>query len=286
MNFLFLLIAIIAIYFLFAPRLAAWFYRPVLFPRLRMANHDNPPIIEGIAGKPVKFLQANGNSLCGWFYRNANAKFTMLVSHGNFGNMLTHSYLTEALVGGGYSVFIYDYSGYGASTGLPDLTTITNDPEAAYDYLVQSEGLSHENIILYGESIGASIMAYLATVRKARAIICQSGFSSFRSIATEKLCLLKMYPEWLFPRHQLDTVKSLVDVQIPVLVIHGMKDTVVPYHHAQLIFEAASQPKELVAFSDCDHKNVTFANRERFLSDIQKFLVPLCKEKIAEQNIV
>lgn len=286
MSLVCLFVAIIAIYVLFAPRLAAWFYRPFLFPRLAMANYEDPPAIEGIEAKAVKFLQGDGNHLCAWFYRNPKAEFTMLVSHGNLGNMQTHCYLTEALVEGGYSVFIYDYSGYGASTGLPDLNTVAKDAEAAYDYLVQTEGLSQENIILYGESIGAAISVYLAKVRKVRAIVCQSGFCSFRGIATEKMPFLKLYPEWLFPQHCLDTMTSIPNVQIPVLIVHGMKDTIVPFHHARIIFEAASQPKKLVAFPDCDHKNITFANRENFIQALHKFSLPLNKEKIGEQNIV
>jgi fermentation-respiration switch protein FrsA (DUF1100 family) len=271
MNIICLLIAIVAIYVLLAPRFAAWFYRPVLFPRLAMTSHENPPIIAEIKAKAIKFLQSNGNKLCAWFYRNPNSRFIMLVSHGNFGNMETHSYLTEALIRSGFSVFIYDYSGYGASTGLPNLNIVTNDAESAYDYLVKHEKIAPENIILYGESIGASIASHLATTRKVKALICQSGFSSFRSIVLEKMPFLKVYPKMLFPRHSLDTICSIMNLQVPVLIIHGVKDDVVLFHHAESIFKAAKLPKILISLPDCDHRNVTFADREKFISIVQEF---------------
>ncbi len=240
-----------------------------------MASHENPPLMVGISARAITFLQADGNSLCAWFYVNPNAKFTMLVSHGNLGNMQTHSYLTEALIRAGYSVFIYDYSGYGASSGKPDLSTVTKDAEAAYDCLIGFGEQKAENIILYGESIGASVSAHLATVRAARAIICQSGFCSLRKIAVEKMPLLKIYPEFMFPHHSLDTITNIRSVKIPLLIMHGEKDDIVPFAHGQMIFASACEPKLLVSFSNCDHKNVTFADRGKFMDVLEKFLQPI-----------
>jgi len=272
MNLVLLLLAIIAIYIIFAPRLAAWFYRPILFPRIRMASHMEAPHFEGIKGEAVNFKQVSGNKLYAWFFRVPQARFTILVSHGNFGNIETHSYLGEALVKAGYSVFMYDYSGYGASTGLPDLTTVIDDAQAAYDYLIESQKLQAQNIILYGESIGAAISAHLATVRQARALICQSGFVSLRTIATEKLPMLRLYPDWLFPSHTLHTLNSLRNVSLPVLIMHGQKDSIVPFHHAQILYQAAQEPKRLVPFSECGHRNVSFANPDYFSKTVQNFI--------------
>lgn len=275
-----LFIAIIALYFICAPRYADWLYRPILFPRKKMDNHNNPPVLNGFNAESVIFRQPDGNDLCAWYYRHPKSKYTMLVSHGNYGNMLTHSYLAEALLAGGYSVFIYDYSGYGASTGVPDLPTITNDAEAAYDYLTIDKGVKADNIILYGESIGASITAHLAAVRNVRAIILQSGFSSLRAIATETFMPLKLYPRYLFPDGNLDTKTNIARVRAPILVLHGALDNVVPFHHAQIIFDSAWEPKQFSPFLECDHRNISFADRSKFIKVIDEFIDSLLKRSL------
>ncbi len=283
MTMIYLFIVIVAVYLIFAPRFAAWFYRPFLFPRLAMPHHRDSPSIYGVKGAPVDFIQSNGNKLCAWYFRLAEAKETMLVSHGNLGNMKTHSYLTEGLLKAGFSVFIYDYSGYGASTGLPNLHTLSADAQAAYDYLVTVEKLVPENIVLYGESIGAAVAAHLATTREARALICQSGFASLRQIACETMPFLHLYPELLFPCRALDTSNSLANVNIPLLIMHGEKDSVIPFRHAEQLFELANEPKHLIPFEDCEHKDVVFARPEHFINTVQTFLQSASK-KITIKN--
>ncbi len=285
MNWLYFLGAIIVFYIVFAPRFAAWFYRPVLFPRLPMRSHEASPIIAGIKGKAIYFTQSDDNRLCAWYFRNPKSIYTMLVSHGNLGNIETHNYLTEGLLKAGTSVFIYDYSGYGASTGLPDLGSVTKDAEAAYDYLVEQEQVLAENIVLYGESIGAAITSHLAIVRRAKAIICQSGFISLRRIATEKIPLLYLYPDWLFPSHSLHTLNNLQQVNVPLLIMHGEKDIVVPFSHAESLFAGAPEPKQIIAFEKRGHKDMVFGDLGYFVSTIDVFLQSLSELNTAQKSI-
>ena len=268
---LIILLLLAAIYLLLAPRFAAWFYRSMLFHPEPWQKSVEIPVIEGIQGESVDFTQPNGLKLHAWFFDLPQAKYTILVSHGNRGNIATHDYLIAALLKQGVSVFMYDYSGYGASSGLPNLSVVTSNAEAAYDYLVDIKKLSPDNLILYGESLGAAVSAHLATVRKAKAIIYQSGFSSLAKIAREKMPLMAIYPKMFFPKPQLDAVNSFKKISIPVLIVHGLQDVLVPIHHAKAVFAAAAEPKHLVFFETAAHRDCITADTESFNAAIQQF---------------
>jgi len=243
----------------------------MLFHPEPLQEKEEAPVIEGVKGESINFTQADGHKLHAWYYKHPESKYVMLVSHGNRGNIATHDYLTAALLKHGVSVFIYDYCGYGASSGLPDLARVTGNAEAAYDYLVKERQVSPEQVILYGESLGAAISAHLATVRQAKAIIFQSGFSSLRKIAREKVPLTGLYPKAFFPNPPLDAVKSFENIRIPVLFVHGLQDTIVPFHHAEAVFAAAREPKRLVCFETSAHRDCILNEKDNFNTAMQEF---------------
>src|ERR1700677_3602054 len=111
-NILLTILLLAIIYLLLAPRFAAWLYRHMLFHPEPLLNHEEVPEIEGIGGQSVNIKQPDGHTLHAWFFQYPNARYTMLVSHGNRGNIATHDYLTAALLKHGVSVFMYDYCGY------------------------------------------------------------------------------------------------------------------------------------------------------------------------------
>ena len=275
MYYAFAVILLAIVYLAFAPRFAAWLYRPMLFHPEPLADSQSPPTYQGITGQSVYFLQADGNRLNAWLFSLPGAKFTAIVSHGNRGNIANRAYLIQALLKSGLSVFIYDYSGYGKSKGSPDLSGVTNDAQAAYDYLVQEKQLSPDHIILYGESLGAAISAHLPAFRKVRAIVYQSGFSSLQSIVYEKMPMLSIYPEMFFPSPPLDATKSFKSIHVPLLIVHGLKDTVVPYHHAEDVFRAAQEPKTLVCFESAAHSEFVLAEPQHFTLVLNKFIQSL-----------
>lgn len=277
---LLIIILLTAVYLLLAPRFAAWFYRPMLFHPEPLHDDAETPVIEGIKGESINITQTDGHKLHAWFFEFPQAKYTMLVSHGNRGNIATHDYLATALLKHGVSVFMYDYCGYGASSGLPDLSTVTSNAEAAYDYLVRERQLPPDKLILYGESLGAAVSAHLATVRQAKAIIFQSGFSSLRKIAREKVPLVGLYPKLFFPQPPLDAISNFKNIRIPVLVVHGLQDMLVPFHHAQAVFAAAAEPKQLVYFETGAHRDCILAEAERFNDALKQFL-----QNLADVNI-
>lgn len=266
----------VGVYVALAPRIARNLYRPFLFhPDPYPHDVESAPTLDGLKGQDVYFLSRRGNRLHGWIYDNPIAKDWMLVSHGNAGNIVNRSELIRLLLRAGVSVFIYDYQGYGRSEGKPDIPDICFDGEAAYDYLVAEKGVRSENIILYGESLGASVAGYISRVRSAKGLILQSGFASLERIARESMPILKIYPDFLFPQSYLNNTAVLQQPHPPVLIAHGLNDAVIDFEHAYHLYETAIGEKTLLELPESAHSDITVSAPEKFEKAISDFLSSL-----------
>ncbi len=268
-------VLLVALYLVCAPRFNTILYRPLLFHPWKLADEPVAPPLCGIAGENVYFPSGNGKLLNGWYYRNPNARYTILFSHGNGGNVSVRTDLVQLLLQTGSSVLIYDYEGYGESVGLPSVEGICQDGVGAYKYLTNMAGVPSDTIVLYGESLGAGVSAYLTTKFECKALILQSGFASLKKIACEIFPLLKIYPDWLYPAPALDTASILSRKHPPLLVLHGTKDALIPYSHAQFLFDRAVGQKKLVALPDTGHANIFSSAPDEYIAEIKSFLASL-----------
>jgi hypothetical protein len=262
-------------YCYFCPRLNYAIYEPALFhPAIDSELKEMTPVdVDGGAvAESVTFASASGKTIRGWFYVKPKAKFTILFSHGNGGNISYRTDIVELLNKAGPSVLIYDYEGYGASDGKPSLSGICEDGLGAYKFLIETKKVKPEQIILYGESLGAAVTTYLAERVVCRAIILQSGFASLRRIATERYPILSIYPESFFPEPTLNNLEILSNAHPPLLIIHGRKDTVVPCTHADSLYQHALDPKKIVVFPESGHSNFYTTAPEKFVETIRLFI--------------
>lgn len=267
-----------ALYLVLSPRVAKPIYRSLLFhPSPYPAELDGPPEISGVAGQEVFFPGPSGRTLHAWYYKHTKPKFTVVLSHGNAGNITNRLQTINLLLEAETSVFIYDYQGYGKSEGTADIPEIYNDAAAAYDYVSNAEGIAPENIVLYGESLGAAVSCHLSTMRKSRGLILQSGFASLRRIAQETMPLLRIYPSWLFPANLLDSMSVLRNPHPPVLIIHGVQDALIACDHAKDLYDAAVGPKTLLTLPNCTHNDICYISPDEYSLGVGKFLDELAK---------
>jgi fermentation-respiration switch protein FrsA (DUF1100 family) len=217
---------------------------------------------------------AASRKLHGWLFALPESKRLLLLSHGNSGNMSGRLPLIEFLVNLGFSVFIYDYRGFGRSEGKPSVHGVLQDGLSAYDYVREAlKGALGKDfsIALYGESLGASISSFIASRRDVSHVVLQSGFCDLRRIAIENFPFLRIYPSCFFPEPALSSVKALARVKVPLLVIHGKKDLVVPYHHALAVLEAHSGPRELLTLEETSHSDLLATAKELVAQKLQNF---------------
>lgn len=213
------------------------------------------PIIADVKKQDIFFKNADGNLLHGWLFEEPGAKKIVLLSHGNAGNIGHRLFLVEAILNAGASIFIYDYRGYGLSHGEPTIPRIMRDAEAAYDYLHITKKIPASNIIVYGESIGGGMAAHILKVKETGGIILDSTFTSIFNVAQKLVPMLKVYPAFLGPDPALDVKSALVSTHVPVFIVHGAKDDMIPYSEAEENFAAANEPKQFLSLPNCTHNN-------------------------------
>jgi fermentation-respiration switch protein FrsA (DUF1100 family) len=189
------------------------------------------------------FFKAKDNvELNAWFLPNRTARYTVIFSHGNAGNISHRLEKLKFFYDLGCSCFIFDYRGYGKSKGSPSEKGLYLDAQAAYDYLL-SRGIKPEQIIGYGESIGGAVTIDLASKNKMAAIIVDSSFSNARDMTS---VIYPFLPYQIFSS-RFDSLNKIQSVKIPKLIIHSVNDEIVPYRLGKKLFDYAPGPKAVLA---------------------------------------
>jgi len=237
----------------------------VLFP----SGHSEASYSEAIKSSKIKpeehsFPNSNNNKLHGWLFKKPGAEKIILVHHGNAGNISTRLMLSNELTDCGASVFMYDYRGYGASTGWPTLDGLLEDGVAASDYLIDKLGYRPNQVIHYGESIGSGIACHAAAAGPNGGLVLQSAVGSLPRVGRNALAFLRPYPDFVFPNPQLQNVETIRRVNSPVLLIHGIPDTIV--------FANAIGKKKLVLLKTSGHNSVIGEDFEVFDKEIRDFI--------------
>lgn len=210
----------------------------------------------GLQYEDVHFPSSDGLTLHGWFLpAEGRARGTVLFLHGNAENISTHIGSVYWLPHEGYNVFLFDYRGYGDSQGTPTLRGAVDDTENALRMLLARDDIDPNRVILFGQSLGGAIATYVAANSAHRlqlkALVIDSTFSSYRSIAREVLGTIWFawpfqWPLSLTVSETYSPLKAIPRVApVPVLIIHSEKDPVIGVHHARRLFAAAKEPKEL-----------------------------------------
>lgn len=225
----------------------------------------------------ISLDNGHGDELNAWFFKVPGSKSVVLVNHGNAGNLINRLLIARDIKQLGVSVFLYDYRGYGASTGKPSAEGLLDDAEAAYDYVNKTLGYKPEKIILYGESIGTGVTCRLAKERQYGGLILQSALSSLPDVARDGIVWFRGYPDWIFPDPHYASISIIKDLKGPILFIHGQKDRTVPVEHSKRMFELAQNPKELVILPHAGHNDVQDQDENIYFDAMKKFLASTTK---------
>ncbi len=222
--------------------------RRVYFPSKKMLT---TPAYFGLRYEAVNFPASDGVVLHGWFLPHDYAERVVLFCHGNRGNISQYMETLVMFQQMRVAVFVFDYRGYGLSGGSPDEAGTYADVEAAWSYLTGRRGLDSSDIIVMGRSLGAAIASHLATRHSPRALILESTFTSLPVIAAEHHPLL---PVSLLSRYHYPVLENVKRITCPLLVIHSREDEVIPFAHAERLYEAARGPKTLLTILGNHHQ--------------------------------
>ncbi len=236
------------------------------------------PVARLFNPQDISFKATDGVNLHGWYFRAlGDPKATILVFHGNAQNLSTHVNSVLWLVREGFNVFIFDYRGYGMSEGSPGIAGVHRDGAAALQTAFTLPGAESLPVVVLGQSIGGAIAVYTVAHAPDRnriaALVLDSPFARYRLIAREKLSDFWLtwpfqYPLSFLVGDSYSPVRWIAKVSpVPVLILCGEKDPIVPNHHGRMLFEAAAEPKEFWETSTPGHV-MSFAEepvRKRFV---------------------
>ncbi|MBX3137361.1 alpha/beta hydrolase [Candidatus Obscuribacterales bacterium] len=276
---------------LFGASLVVWFCCPaanpalvnvILFRPLKVFDEFYGKELAGVRAEEVNITSSDGVRLFGRFYKQKGATKVVLYNHGNGGNvsMPYCLYKINSLLSTGVSVLAYDYRGYGKSTGTPSIDGVVDDSAAAFNYLLR-RGIKNDQIIVYGESLGAGVSSALCKRIDCAGVVLESGFSSVEALGKEKFDLFKLYPSWMFPK-QFDNDSFVVRHHPPLLIVAGKLDEVIPWHHSQYLFDHATKPAQFAVYEDCHH--AFFQKKQSDFDARLKTFFEQCGTKIACAN--
>ncbi|MGI9249424.1 MAG: alpha/beta hydrolase, partial [Woeseiaceae bacterium] len=244
--------------------------RMLYLPDLPGRTLTMTPLDGGMNYQDVSIETTDGVTLHGWFIEGQSSR-VLLFFHGNAGNISHRLDSIRQFQKLGLSVFIVDYRGYGQSGGRTTEKGVYRDADAAWRYLTDDRGVSADEIIIFGRSLGASVASHLATQQRPLALIIESSFTSVPDIAQE------LYPwlpaRWL-SRLSHATRNYVRDVRCPVLVAHSRDDEIIPFHHGEAIFASANEPRTLLALRGT-HNDAFLLDERAYLEGIRTFLTGL-----------
>ena len=235
---------------------------------------DQTPDQVGFKYEDVTLTTSDGVRINGWYLpspepANANpgATLTVLLFHGNAGNMSHRFEKLAVLRELGVDTFIIDYRGYGRSGGKPDEQGTYRDARAAYDHLIQQRKLSPRSIVVYGESLGSAVAADLATKVNVGGLILEEAFTSVGDVGQKMFPFLPI--RWLV-WNKYDTLSKMPRVKVPLLIFHSRDDELFSLRHAQRLLAAANDPKQLVELRG-NHNDAFLVSASIYHDALQKF---------------
>lgn len=191
----------------------------------------------------------------------------MIWFHGNAGNLTDRADMAVEHAKRGITVFVFDYRGFGRSEGEASESKLLIDSLAAFDY-VRAGGA--KKIVLYGESVGGPYAAWVAKNRKGsvRAVILENTFPSLKDMGNTLYRPLPL--GWTAP-FALRTTVWLNEAQVPVLVMHGTRDGVIPYELGKKLYDELRVPKEMLT-SHAGHCEIPLFEPARYYDTVSRFI--------------
>ena len=217
----------------------------------------------------IRFQSSDGVELTGRFYECPGARYTLLFSHGNAEDIADLDRLFCALTapGGRFSLFAYDYRGFGHSAGSPSVAGVEKDSDAAFATLTGRLGVPPERVVLHGRSVGGGPTCHLLTRgHKVAGVVLESTFTSAFAVAL---------PFPILPFDRFPNLARLRSYEGPVLVIHGREDRVIPFAHGERLYTDAKGDRRSLFLDGVGHNDLVVRRFGLYKKSLESFIESL-----------
>ena len=243
----------------------------IYFPQ---RGHDLVPRDLGLAFDDLTLTAEDGVRIHAWYLPPpGEARWTVLLAHGNGGNIshrLDRTLFLQSKLGA--AVLLFDYRGYGRSEGSPDEEGTYRDARAAHRWLVEEKRVPQERLVLFGESLGSAVALDLALSRPCRALVLESPFASVPAMAR---AVYPFLPLSALVRTRYENEAKAPRLRVPLLVLHGERDEIVPFAQGRRVFAAAPEPKRFYAIPGAGHNDTYLVGGDAYWDAVRDFLETL-----------
>ena len=214
----------------------------------------------------VRITTKDKIDLIGWFYSNnmENSK-TILFFHGNAGSLENRTYKLNHFKNLNLNFLIIAWRGFNGNSGKPNELGLYEDAKSAIGWL-KEKGIKEKNIILYGESLGTGVAIEVAQNKNYAGVILESPFTSMVNMGKK---YYPFFPVSLLLKDKFESYKKINKVFVPILIMHGKVDNIVPFHMGKKMYELANKPKYSY-FSEYDDHMMEY--NETLLNELKKFI--------------
>jgi fermentation-respiration switch protein FrsA (DUF1100 family) len=203
------------------------------------------------AAQEVTLETADGERVIAWHVPPRANNAVVIYFHGNGGALRLRLDRFRAITADGTGLVALSYRGYGGSTGSPTENGLLADADAAYDFAIAR--YPAERLVLWGESLGTGVATTLAAKRKVGRLLLESPFTSAADVGASVYWYV---PVRLLMKDQFRSDERIRQVKVPLLVIHGTLDRVVPISFGERLFALANEPKRMVRIPGGGHVNL------------------------------
>ncbi len=228
-----------------------------------------PPYVLGL--EEVFITCDDGCVINGLFVPGRAYKPTVLIFHGNAGNITHRDFLLREFSRLGCAVLLIDYHGYGKSEGTPTEQNLYRDARASLDWLATHKKVLPDRVVLYGESLGCGVAIELATRHRFRGLVLVTAFRNLASVAGYHFPF-NWFPVSLILKDRFDNQAKIARVHAPLLFLHGTADEIVDVHDSAALYELANPPKQRHLFAGADHNGLPFHDPGSYWSIIGEWL--------------
>jgi fermentation-respiration switch protein FrsA (DUF1100 family) len=236
------------------------------------SGEDVTPQRFGVEFTPHTIETADGERLRAWHLPRLDAGAQVVYFHGNGGNLSVWADILVGLWRQGFDIVAIDYRGYGLSTGRPSEQGLYRDVEAAVAFVDGRLRRDTLPLVYWGRSLGASMAAYAASVRAPDGVVLEAGFPTGRSVLETNPLLLAMS---FAASYRFPTAAWMGAVKAPALVIHGDRDSVIPYRLGQRLHDALPGPKRFVTIPGGDHNDAEPTDPALYWGAVREFVTSL-----------
>ena len=187
----------------------------------------------------VSIPTSDNLNLLGWFHKKDISKKTILFFHGNAGSLENRIYKLNHFENFDLNFLIIAWRGFSRNSGKPNEKGLYDDAKSAVNWL-ESKGIKEESIILFGESLGTAVAIEIAQNKNFAGIVLESPFTSMVEMGKK---YYSFFPVSLLLKDRYESIKKIKNIYIPVLVMHGKKDGIVPFEMGEKIYNYANSPK-------------------------------------------